>query len=59
MLRRRVRVSLSFVLFVILCAVTGAGTVVSVCWGCDVYYGAKSRWTRAGVLGNLGMPRID
>ncbi|KAL8457182.1 hypothetical protein ACS0TY_035143 [Phlomoides rotata] len=54
LLRRKVRVSLSFLLFVILCAVTGAVSVISVCWGCDVYYDAESRWTRVGILGNLG-----
>ncbi|KAH6815858.1 nucleoporin protein Ndc1-Nup protein [Perilla frutescens var. hirtella] len=54
LLRRRIRVSLSFVLFVCLCAVAGAVSVISVCWGSDVYYDVDSRSSRAGVLRNLG-----
>ncbi|KAG8378639.1 hypothetical protein BUALT_Bualt07G0006300 [Buddleja alternifolia] len=51
LLRRRVRVSLSFVLFVGVCAVSGAVSVVCVCWGCDVYYNVSKS---VGVLVNLG-----
>ncbi|PIN19424.1 hypothetical protein CDL12_07885 [Handroanthus impetiginosus] len=54
LLRRRVRVSLSFVLFVIICAAAGAVSVICVCWGCDAYYDVESRSKRARVLGNLG-----
>ncbi|GFP88492.1 hypothetical protein PHJA_000992900 [Phtheirospermum japonicum] len=54
LLRRRVRVSLSFVLFVSLCAVAGAVSVICVCWGCDAYYNGDSNWKGVGVLGNLG-----
>ncbi|KAK6148198.1 hypothetical protein DH2020_019110 [Rehmannia glutinosa] len=54
LLRRRVRVSLSFVLFVSLCAVAAAVSVICVCWGCDAYYNVDSRSKSVGVLGNLG-----
>ncbi|GER56718.1 1-aminocyclopropane-1-carboxylate synthase 1 [Striga asiatica] len=54
LLRRRVRVSLSFVLFVSLCAVAGALSAICVCWGCDAYYDGGSRLKEVGVLGILG-----
>ncbi|KAG6384711.1 hypothetical protein SASPL_153528 [Salvia splendens] len=54
LLRTRVRVSLSFVLFVCLCAVAGAVSAISVCWGCDAYYDADSGSIRVGVLGFRG-----
>ncbi|KAK6148215.1 hypothetical protein DH2020_019127 [Rehmannia glutinosa] len=47
-------VSLSFVLFVSLCAVAAAVSVICVCWGCDAYYNVDSRSKSVGVLGNLG-----
>ncbi|KAL3642261.1 hypothetical protein CASFOL_013076 [Castilleja foliolosa] len=50
-LLRRVRVSLSFVLFASLCAVAGAVSVICVCWSCDAYY---YNGKGVGVLGNLG-----
>ncbi|KAK4394918.1 hypothetical protein Sango_1646100 [Sesamum angolense] len=53
-LRRRVRVSLTFVLFVSLCAVAGAVSVICVCWGCDLYYNVELRSKRDGVFGILG-----
>lgn len=46
--------SLSFLLFVSLCAVAGAVSVICVCWGCDVYYNVESRSKRDGVFGVLG-----
>ncbi|KAL6583630.1 hypothetical protein OROMI_002919 [Orobanche minor] len=54
LLRRRIRVSLSFVLFLILCAVSGAVSAICVCWGCDAYYSSDSRLKGFAVLGNLG-----
>ncbi|KAL0341673.1 UNVERIFIED_CONTAM: hypothetical protein Scaly_1829900 [Sesamum calycinum] len=53
-LRRRVRVSLTFVLFVSLCAVAGAVSVICVCWGCDLYYNVELRSKRDGVFGIVG-----
>ncbi|KAL3824953.1 hypothetical protein ACJIZ3_020982 [Penstemon smallii] len=49
LLRRKVRVSLSFVLFVTACSVVGAVSLTCVCWGCDAYY-----VNSIGVLGKLG-----
>lgn len=54
MLRRRVRVSLTFVLFVSLCAVAGAVSVICVCWGCDLYYNVELRSKRDVAFGILG-----
>ncbi|KAL2539672.1 Nucleoporin protein Ndc1-Nup [Abeliophyllum distichum] len=52
-LRRKIRVSLSFVLFVSLCAVAGAVSVVCMCWACDIYH-VESRSRRYSVYGKLG-----
>lgn len=46
--------SLSFVLFVSLCAVAGAVSVTCLCWGCDAYFNVESRSRRISGLGNLG-----
>lgn len=54
LLRRKVRVSLSFVLFVCLSAVAGAFSVISVSWGCNVYYDVDSGTSRVGALGFRG-----
>ncbi|KAL6530966.1 hypothetical protein OROHE_014448 [Orobanche hederae] len=53
-LLRRIRVSLSFVLFLILCAVAGAVSAICVCWACDACYSCDSRLKAFAVLGNLG-----
>ncbi|KZV25686.1 hypothetical protein F511_04747 [Dorcoceras hygrometricum] len=53
--RKKLRVWLSFALFVSVFAVSGALFAICICWGCDVYYlQSMSRIQRAGLVGNLG-----
>lgn len=46
--------SLSFVLFVCLCAVAGAVSAISLCWGTDAYFDVDLGSSRTGVLRKLG-----
>lgn len=55
--RKKVRLWLSFALFVSVFAVSGALFAICICWGCDVYhlrssYNSKTKTT--GLVGNLG-----
>ncbi|XP_073270642.1 uncharacterized protein [Primulina huaijiensis] len=55
--RKKVRVWLSFTLFVSVFAVAGALFAIFICWGCDVYHiqlVSNSKTKRAGLVGNLG-----
>ncbi|KAL7098252.1 hypothetical protein ACP275_09G005400 [Erythranthe tilingii] len=54
LLRKKVGVSFCFVVFVALCAASGAVAVVCVCWACDVYSSVDSTSNWVADLGNLG-----
>lgn len=49
--RRRVRISLSFVLFATLAAFSGFVSVVCICWSCDCFTELQPRLFVMGALG--------